>query len=146
MAIALTFIVSLGLSALLASTRGHWQVLDIPNERSLHSQPTPRTGGIAILAGLVTGGLVAWWQVAQALVMWPVIVAVTLLAAIAQLDDRHTLGPVPRLAIQLGVVALVLTTGTANTFPPVTLFIAGLFLVWMINLYNFMDGMDGFAG
>jgi UDP-N-acetylmuramyl pentapeptide phosphotransferase/UDP-N-acetylglucosamine-1-phosphate transferase len=146
MAIVLSFIASLGLSALLAGARGHWQVLDIPNERSLHSQPTPRTGGIAILAGLATGGLVAWWQSGQALVSWPVIVAVTLLAAVAQLDDRHTLGPVPRLAIQLGVVALVLTTGAANTFPPVTLLIAGLFLMWMINLYNFMDGMDGFAG
>ena len=140
------FVTAVGLSLLLARAQGHWQVLDIPNERSLHSQPTPRTGGIAILAGLGVGVLAARLLQGLHLATWPVILSVVLLAAIAQLDDRHTLGPLPRLAIQLGVVSLLLYTGAAPTLPVMLLLAAGLFLLWMINLYNFMDGINGIAG
>ena len=140
------FVTAVGLSLLLSRAQGHWQVLDIPNERSLHSQPTPRTGGIAILAGLGVAVLAAWLLQGLHLATWPVMLSVVLLAAIAQLDDRHTLGPVPRLAIQLGVVSLLLYSGADPALPVVLLLAAGLFLLWMINLYNFMDGMDGFAG
>ena len=144
--VIVAFVTAVGLSLLLARAQGHWQVLDIPNERSLHSQPTPRTGGIAILAGLGVGVLAAWLLQGSHLATWPVILSVVLLAAIAQLDDRHTLGPLPRLAIQLGVVSLLLYNGADPALPVMLLLAAGLFLLWMINLYNFMDGMDGFAG
>ena len=140
------FVTAVGLSLLLARAQGHWQVLDIPNERSLHSQPTPRTGGIAILAGLGVGVLAARLLQGLHLATWPVILSVVLLAAIAQLDDRHTLGPLPRLAIQLGVVSLLLYSGADPALPVMLLLAAGLFLLWMINLYNFMDGVDGIAG
>ena len=145
-AVIAAFFISAVLCLLLTRAQGHWQILDIPNERSLHSEPTPRTGGIAILAGLATGELLAWLTGGQHLATWPNILSVALLATVALIDDRHTLGAAPRLLIQSGVVVLLLFTHTGHAAPAALLVIAGLFLVWMINLYNFMDGMDGFAG
>ena len=145
-AIMTSFIVSTGLSLLLANSRGRWQILDIPNERSLHDQPIPRTGGIAILTGLAAGLLTAWYLDGQQLATWPALLSVCLLAGIALVDDRHTLGAGPRLLVQISAVALLLLTREAPLPGTLILVAAGLFLVWMINLYNFMDGMDGFAG
>ncbi len=140
-----TFIVSSVLSLLLARSRGLWQILDIPNERSLHTRPTPRTGGIALLAGLAAGLITARAWDGYSLTGWPLTLAITLLAIVALIDDRHTLGAAPRLLIQLGAVSLLLLTRQSPPLDTLTLLAAGLFLVWMINLYNFMDGMDGFA-
>jgi len=145
-AIMTSFIVSTGLSLLLANSRGRWQILDIPNERSLHDQPIPRTGGIAILTGLAAGLLTAWYLDGQQLATWPALLSVCLLAGIALVDDRHTLGAGPRLLIQIGAVSILLLTREVPSPGTLTLVVVGLFLVWMINLYNFMDGMDGFAG
>ena len=141
-----SLIVSMGLSLLLANSRGRWQILDIPNERSLHDQPIPRTGGIAILTGLAAGLLTAWYLDGQQLATWPALLSVCLLAGIALVDDRHTLGAGPRLLIQIGAVSILLLTREVPSPGTLTLVVVGLFLVWMINLYNFMDGMDGFAG
>ena len=145
-AIMTSFIVSTGLSLLLANSRGRWQILDIPNERSLHDQPIPRTGGIAILTGLAAGLLTAWYLDGQQLATWPALLSVYLLAGIALVDDRHTLGAGPRLLIQIGAVSILLLTREVPSPGTLALVAVGLFLVWMINLYNFMDGMDGFAG
>jgi UDP-N-acetylmuramyl pentapeptide phosphotransferase/UDP-N-acetylglucosamine-1-phosphate transferase len=142
-AIAVAFIVSTGLSLLLVNARGRLQVLDIPNERSLHSRPTPRTGGIAILLGGVAALLTAWYLQGIIIASTPLLVAVALLALLALLDDHHTLGAGLRLLIQLGTVTLLLLS--QGGLQPLTLAAAGLLLLWMINLYNFMDGMDGFA-
>ena len=60
LALAITFMVTGIISWWLANARGHWLVLDMPNERSLHTRPTPRTGGIAILLGTGTSLLAAW--------------------------------------------------------------------------------------
>jgi len=144
-AIMTSFIVSMGLSLLLASNRGGWQILDIPNERSLHTRPTPRTGGIAILSGSAAALLVAWFTQGVLIAGLPLLLAITLLAIVALIDDRHTLGAGSRLLIQIGAVLLLLFT-LAAPLDALTLIAALLFLVWMINLYNFMDGMDGFAG
>jgi len=141
-----TFIVSSGLSLILARSRGVWQILDIPNDRSLHTRPVPRTGGIALLAGLAAGLLAAMLWNGLALISWPFTLGITLLAIVALIDDRHTLGAGPRLLIQFGTVALLLSTWQPAPPDVPLLLAAGLFLVWMINLYNFMDGMDGLAG
>jgi len=146
MAVLLSFAVTLGLSLLLSSARGHWQILDIPNDRSLHSTPIPRTGGIAIITGLAAGLVVAWQLNDPLLASWPLLLAAGLLALVALIDDRHDLGAGLRLLIQLGAALLwLLPAAGGNTGMPL-LALAVLFIVWMINLYNFMDGMDGFAG
>ncbi len=146
LALAITFTVTGVMSWWLTNARGYWLVLDLPNERSLHTRPTPRTGGIAILLGTVTGLLVAWLWNGYTVVNLPLAATVLALTLVALLDDRHTLGAGPRLLIQIGAVSLLLFTQQPPVSNSHVLIAALLFLVWMINLYNFMDGMDGFAG
>ena len=59
-ALFVAFVVAGFLSWQLANARGYWLILDEPNQRSLHTRPTPRTGGIAILAGASAGLFTAW--------------------------------------------------------------------------------------
>ena len=146
LAILAAFTVSGLLSWFLAHAEGRWRVLDIPNERSLHLHPTPRTGGIALLAGLAAGLLTAWLWNGVTLMSWPFTLAIAILAIVALIDDRHTLAAGPRLLVQISAVSLLLFTREAPPLDTLTLIATGLFLVWMVNLYNFMDGMDGFAG
>ena len=121
-------------------------MLDIPNERSLHSDPVPRTGGIAILFGSGAGLLIAWYGQGHLLIAMPLGIAVIVLALVALIDDRHNLGAGIRLLAQFVAVSyLLLNSSMLDLGTPATI-VALLFLVWMINLYNFMDGMDGFAG
>jgi UDP-N-acetylmuramyl pentapeptide phosphotransferase/UDP-N-acetylglucosamine-1-phosphate transferase len=143
-AIIVTFTVTALLSWWLTRARGRWRVLDIPNDRSLHTQPTPRTGGVAMLAGAGAGLLTAWHQ-GYAIAGTATIIAVLILALLALVDDRHDLGAGLRLLVQAVVVAVLLNIHWPPEVPVILLPVVLLFLVWMINLYNFMDGMDGFA-
>ncbi len=144
-ALAIAFALSGLLSWLLAHSRGGWQVLDMPNKRSLHTRPTPRLGGIAILLGGLAGLLFVWLLQGYAVAGWPVYIAAMVLALVSLADDRYTLGAGLRLLVQIAVVAfLQFHYRTPDPGMPLLL-VALLFLVWMINLYNFMDGMDGFA-
>jgi UDP-GlcNAc:undecaprenyl-phosphate GlcNAc-1-phosphate transferase len=111
---------------------------DIPNERSLHVEPVPRTGGIALMAGILSGWLMlipswAWWIVLPALGLF----------VLSLLDDVRNLSPRMRLLGHfLAAVMVVGGSGVSWVWAvPVV-----LFLVWMTNLYNFMDGSDGLAG
>jgi len=126
-------------------------ILDQPNDRSSHLEPTPRGGGIAVVAALMlVGGGIAYQSGSGALV--GVLGLAALLAAISWIDDLYTLSPAPRLlaqiiAVGLGLNALAdgglvfqgLLPGWLDTL------IAGLAWVWFINLYNFMDGFDGIS-
>jgi len=142
--IFVTFVVAALLAWLLTRVRGRWRVLDIPNERSLHTQPTPRTGGLAILAGVGAGMFTAWQQ-GYAIADTETSIAILTLALVALVDDRHNLGAGLRLLVQAVVVAVLLYLNWPPDMPVLLMPVALLFLVWMINLYNFMDGMDGFA-
>lgn len=148
---------SLALAAYLAGPRARLRILDHPNERSLHQNPVPRTGGLAILAGILAGLLVAacFGHLAQTLI-WPLSGA-ALVAAISFYDDRAGAGVIPRFAVH-GLAAILALAGglslqsmdlgvlTWNWPWAFGLAFSLLFLIWMTNLYNFMDGMDGFAG
>ncbi|WP_299584968.1 glycosyltransferase family 4 protein [uncultured Microbulbifer sp.] len=114
--------------------------LDIPNHRSMHSAPVPRTGGWALLAGCGLG-------LAVGPISLPMLVYVSffLLLAVSALDDiRHVTAPL-RFAAQLTAatwVVLALPAGVDWWWLPPLVLLGG----WVINLYNFMDGMDGLAG
>jgi len=161
-AIVLAMAGSLMLSALLSRLLcSRWLArlgaLDIPNARSLHRHPVPRTGGLAVLIGVlvplvvlaVLGGgdsMLAWLGAALALV-----------AGVSFADDLGGLSRRLRLGAHL-LAALLLILAGLRWDPielPGLLLMPGalvsslltlLYLVWMINLYNFMDGMDGLAG
>lgn len=138
-----SFVVAYSLLRLLSSGRALGGVVDRPNERSLHEKPISRTGGLAIMAGAAAGWVCAFqssqhWQ----LFLWP---CVLLLIAISFLDDMHSLPAGWRLLAHVLVSMLFLTQGAQQPWDGVY-FMLLVALVWMINLYNFMDGSDGLAG
>lgn len=114
------------------------KLLDIPNARSLHTVPTQRTGGIALMAGILSG----WMLLIQFMAWWIVLPALGLFV-LSLVDDMRSLSAKTRLIGHFSASMLV-TLGAGIDWlllPPVLLYI-----VWMTNLYNFMDGSDGLAG
>lgn len=132
-------------------------ILDHPNHRSLHRQPVPRTGGVAILTGLAGAGAVlgavVWpWPMA----LWGLLLGTLAIAGVSLWDDYRPLPWRVRLMVHL-LAALVVVAG----FTPGVLVLPGLDIrpplwlaapltllgvAWLVNLYNFMDGLDGLAG
>lgn len=113
-------------------------IKDVPNERSLHSVPVPRIGGVGIMAGILSG-----WMLLLHDLKWWVVLPMLGLFAMSLVDDMRGLSPKLRL-IGHFVAATVVVLGAGLAWYwwlPVLLFI-----VWMTNLYNFMDGADGLAG
>ena len=133
------FFVALLVARLLLTAAGRRIALDRPNERSLHAQPVPRTGGIAIAAGVAA----AYALASPGL---PVILGVALaLAALSFADDLIGLPTLARFALHLGAAAAALALELRYAEP--VLFTLFLFAIaWTSNLYNFMDGSDGLAG
>jgi UDP-N-acetylmuramyl pentapeptide phosphotransferase/UDP-N-acetylglucosamine-1-phosphate transferase len=148
---ATAFLGGLATRALIPALRRR-DVLDRPNERSSHTVPIPRGGGIALIGTV----LLAWLALCAAGRVSPAIpivaLATVLLATVCWIDDLRGLSPATRLAAQAAAVALglyVLPGGNAiEGFLGVPTYFAaaGLLWVWWINLFNFMDGIDGLAG
>jgi len=134
----LSFIVTFAALRLLAS-RFRRVALDLPNERSLHERPVPRTGGIAVLAG--AGTSLAFGALALPL---PLALAVVL-AALSFVDDVRGLHTALRLAAHLAAAAIFVWY-VLSPMHPLELVLIGLAIAWITNLYNFMDGSDGLAG
>lgn len=133
-------------------------LLDHPGSRSLHQRPIPRTGGIAVVAASLVGGLLIGW-------ILPVLrdslgfllLGLGPLSVVSLLDDRYGIPFQWRLPVHVWAAAsLIFAGGTLDRLelPGFAWSLPGwlaslftlLFAVWVINLYNFMDGMDGFAG
>lgn len=133
------FLVALVAARLLLTPAGRRIALDTPNERSLHAAPVPRTGGLAIAAGVA---------VACALV-WPglpaILAAAAVLAAVSFADDLLGLRARVRLLLHLGAALAVLWLDL-EIRSVLALAVLALALAWTANLYNFMDGSDGLAG
>jgi Fuc2NAc and GlcNAc transferase len=135
----------------------HRSVLDIPNERSSHTTPTPRGGGLAI--ALVTLAAVLWSgatggitpQVAIGLFGGGLLVA-----AAGWVDDLRPLRASVRALMQTiaaawfllwaGGMPLLRFSGDPVSLGPAGGILALVGIVWSVNLYNFMDGIDGLAG
>ena len=121
-------------------------LLDHPGERRSHVVPTPRGGGIGIvLSMLVAMALLAYGDRSQAASMALAAVGLLLVAGIGWLDDHRPLTPWSRLAVHavasclLGIVAI----GAGGQFAS-ALFAFVLAMV-LVNIWNFMDGIDGIA-
>lgn len=134
------------------------RMLDMPNARSSHTIPTPRGGGIAIVVAFVVGCVALYKQ--DVLSLKPLAALVLgggAIAIIGLIDDRYTISPKWRLIVHFAaaVFALIIfgalpiiRVGTVDIIPAFFLGgpIAVFFIVWLLNLYNFMDGIDGIAG
>jgi UDP-GlcNAc:undecaprenyl-phosphate/decaprenyl-phosphate GlcNAc-1-phosphate transferase len=137
----LAFVIAYVLISRLVSSTA-LKVLDYPNTRSLHSAPIPRTGGV----GIVIGILVSWSlpnMISLPLELW---VGVGLLAVVSFVDDLRSLPIFLRLLVH-SVIAMVFSTSLFYaSYGGMLTFGVALGMLWMINLYNFMDGSDGLAG
>jgi len=134
-------LVTLLLTTFLLLSKTGKGIQDIPNERSLHKTPVPRIGGLGLMAGVLSG----WLLMFKSLVWW-VLLPVLLLIAISLLDDMRGLTARVRFAVHF-IAALILLAGAGMLQQNLPLALVVLFgVVWMTNLYNFMDGSDGLAG
>ncbi|KUY82190.1 glycosyltransferase family 4 protein [Burkholderia sp. RF4-BP95] len=125
---------------MLLATGLAWRLAtDIPNDRSLHTLPTPRVGGW----GIVPVCVVALLALAPAL--WLIAAAAAGLAAMSQIDDRRGLPARVRFSAHLAAVVALIVVYPADA-PWWLLVGVGFVMVWLTNLYNFMDGADGLAG
>lgn len=141
----------------LADPDSRFAVLDTPNERSLHVRPTPRTGGLGIDLAVLAGWTVSALFGGLDAKLLAIPVGGAVIAWVSFLDDRGGIAARWRFLVHLlgGIVVLIAGLGLERvTLPALTLEVGAaagavltiLFVVWMTNLYNFMDGMDGFAG
>jgi UDP-GlcNAc:undecaprenyl-phosphate GlcNAc-1-phosphate transferase len=127
--------------------------VDVPSGRRIHSAPTPRLGGLAILAGFLVPVLyyLPADQAARALITGAV-----LIAALGAVDDIWGLSPAVKLVGQAACAAIPVSAGL--TIDHVTLPFLGvgdlgpaqypltvLWFVALVNMINFTDGMDGLA-
>jgi Fuc2NAc and GlcNAc transferase len=133
------------------------RLLDVPNARSSHTAPTPRGGGVAIVATFLGGLPLLWaWGLLSAPAMLALLGAGAGVALIGFVDDQGHIPAHWRLAAHfLGAAWVLVWLGGLPPLPVLGTMIdlgwlghllAVLFLVWLLNLYNFMDGIDGIAG
>jgi len=159
----------LAVLSLTASAAGVWVsirlaykrgVMDFPNERSSHSVPTPRMGGIAMVAAAVLS-FACWVFLVPGEIFWvravwagPLFALV--MSGLGLWDDLSDLSPRFRFSVQIaGSVAILLLLamrvpsfrlGGYSVPSLIWVPVGAIWIVWMLNLYNFMDGIDGLAG
>lgn len=130
-------------------------IIDIPNERSSHSVPTPRGGGIAIVISWYLGITALFYFKHIDSQLYFALLSGILLAAISLLDDLFSLKPSIRFLTQsvTAVVAFSFLKGIDPLIINGNVISCNLILypltiigiVWFINLYNFLDGIDAYA-
>jgi Fuc2NAc and GlcNAc transferase len=137
----------------IAAGRG---VLDVPNPRSSHGVPTPRGGGVAIVVVTTAGLLIlARWGMVQ----WPLLCALIggglAVALVGAADDRRSLSATLRLTVHFAAALWALAW--LGGLPPLRIgnqlialgwvgyLLGACGIVWALNLFNFMDGIDGIA-
>ena len=154
---ATSALVAWGVAAWVRRRAEALRLVQLPNHRSSHVQPTPNGGGLGIVvAGSFAGialVLFSGWTLG-----WFVLGISALLAAVGLLDDIQHLPARVRFGVQVAVCSGLLfwlgdlpkfTFSTELEFELGGWILSGLLLlagVWWINLFNFMDGIDGIAG
>ena len=148
---AVTLVASVAASAAVLWCLLRLAVVDTPNDRSSHARPTPRGGGLGFVA-IVLIDLTALWLAGSMVVTPAVIVGATAIAAISFVDDLRGTPLAARFSVQAAAVFLALATRPSNApilagfLPPaVDQVVVAFAWLWFINLFNFMDGIDGIA-
>jgi UDP-N-acetylmuramyl pentapeptide phosphotransferase/UDP-N-acetylglucosamine-1-phosphate transferase len=139
--VALAATVSWAALAAMARTRWIVHLVDRPNERSLHANPTPRIGGLGIALGIAAGALIGGVDGPEAALL----LAAAALLAVSLVDDVRSLPALVRLGAHAAAAVVAVGIAAPGLSPP--LFVACVAgVAWATNLYNFMDGADGLAG
>ncbi len=132
------------------------KIFDIPNERSSHTEPTPRGGGLVIflVCGAIFGAYCLFFEVPN---IWGYFAGAIIVAFVSWLDDLYEVSVIWRFAAHsLAALVVIWNYGfwdkvyipfAGEIHLGVFGIIAAFFwIVWLINAYNFMDGIDGIAG
>jgi UDP-N-acetylmuramyl pentapeptide phosphotransferase/UDP-N-acetylglucosamine-1-phosphate transferase len=121
-------------------------LMDQPGERRSHQVATPRGGGISVVVALLVGGAWLWWRAPAGELMLPAFLTGLLLTAgIGWWDDHRPLSPWLRLAVH-GIAAMILAVATYRTTGSwMHGAAAAVFVMVLVNVWNFMDGIDGLA-
>lgn len=149
--------VSLALTGIVRAYALRYQLLDTPNARSSHSVPTPKGGGIAVLAATILGlALGVGLSLIEARLAVTLAVGMLLLSTVGWLDDTREVRASVRFAVhlavacwtlcQLGGLPLVRVVNGVASVGALGYLLGVVGIVWSINLFNFMDGIDGLAG
>ena len=148
----MTLLLTLLLSAVLCGVYLHMarrlQILGRPNERSSHSLPTPHGGGVPLLLAMAVGMGLAGESWQQDYLLF--IAVALLLVVIGVVDDLRGLSVRLRMGLYclccVLAVGVILGPGVGGGFVGLIVLLMAVFaLLWMLNLYNFMDGIDGYA-
>ena len=151
----LTFSIALTLTFVIRYYAHHKDLLDHPNDRSSHVIPTPKGGGLAIMLSFYGALSYLYLQAQVDAELFFALLSALPVILISLIDDIYPLSAKIRLAIQLvsgaaaiyflggiDAIDLVLFTLNGEWLNVVAL----LGMIWMTNLYNFLDGIDGYAG
>jgi UDP-GlcNAc:undecaprenyl-phosphate GlcNAc-1-phosphate transferase len=166
------FLVATAVAALLTPLAGRLArrvgAIAYPSERGLARQPTPQLGGLAILAGVILASLI-WlpskiplqlahgYAAGTVAETWPLIGGAVLIALVGAIDDAIDLHPLLKLAGQIGAATIAATAGGAVIqsvslpfihslqFPDGGKELTVIWLVALMNIVNFSDGVDGLA-
>ena len=167
---ALAFVSAWWITRSLCSPKSFLAILAHPNERTLHARPTPQTGGVAVVGGvlislILAASLLAITQPSKPVLpkgmasgsVW-IVMSMLLIFVVSFIDDWMGLPVILRLGVQaissfiiiggvgLSLSAIAIPGGSTMLLGIAAAPVSALVLLWMANLYNFMDGMDGFAG
>lgn len=136
-----------------------YNVIDVPNDRSAHENPTPRGGGLLIFLVVSIGIAISWLRSPQ----WPgpvvtsYLVGAGIIALVSGIDDLRTLSNRYRfVAHSLAALCVLLFAGyweelllpLVGVIPlgKIGFLVSFLWIVGLTNAFNFMDGIDGIAG
>ena len=132
-----------------------WQVFDVPNSRSAHQVPTPTLGGVGLIVGF-------WAVVGLHLILgMPLpefiygLLGASVVLCLLIRDEVQAMGRMEKLCVQI-IAAIVLVKGgvvlesvtwdhRVMEFGALGFFVTVFLMLVFQNLYNFMDGLDGFA-
>lgn len=159
-AVGAWMLVGLAMSCLLTAMARRYalssQLLDHPNDRSSHSVPTPRGGGIAIVAScLLLAVALSSLGLIEPRLLAATLGAGAVVAILGFMDDRS--GVAARWRFMGHAASAAWVVFWLNRIPHVPVFgvmvdlhlvgplISAFYIVWMVNLFNFMDGIDGIA-
>jgi Fuc2NAc and GlcNAc transferase len=149
-------VLALALTALVRRHAVAHGLLDVPNDRSSHRVPTPRGGGIAIALSTIAASIFLLWRGALDLQLFLALTGGGMVVAfVGYLDDRRPLSARIRLAAHLAAALWALLC--LGGLPPMRFgdqivslgwpgyLVGALGIAWTVNLFNFMDGIDGIA-
>ncbi len=156
-ALVLIFAISALITGGVRGLLGRHGLMDLPNARSSHAVPVPRGGGMGIVVAFLSA--VAWILTGHAIpanLAWALIGGGLAIAIVGFLDDRFKLAAWPRIVVHslaaswavwcLDAMRPAHLTDGGDLWGWIRRCAAFAALVWLTNLFNFMDGIDGLAG